>query len=445
MLRNALLTAALILSLAISGCTGKPATTTPIDPPKAPEPAPTAPTTPVETTAPTTPATPQAPAGASPVSSTVSVPDEPWITAPASVSALPRSIQIKFSGPVDKASVEAQLKTIFMEYDLKHTWQDDQALDLNFNLGCANFKIGFAGAKDAQGKELDPALNPVLDLHMPCHGDGVVVVNLSGKERPDIPIGTVILDTDPNSGWLLARNGTIFFLIASDSKTKKPLAHTSSGLFGRFLPDGKILLGDGNAVRVVSQHGEVQRTVELKERPVNGAISPDGKSAVVLLQQGAVHLNLTTWEVKSINDKAAFDRDARLNWGGDTLLILPRQGKTHFTINLKTGDINFPTGVPQIYSPNGQWVIDPEKGGVFATTGERIFDLTDKLEAGKDPYAIWAPDSHHVFFPGGQVINITTGKEVAAFSNEFPACKPYPWGLGKAGADLIATYVVPCH
>lgn len=444
MLRKALPTAALILTLAITGCTGKPATT-PIDPPKAPETTPVTPTTPANNTTPTAPATPQAPADKSQVSSTISVPDEPWITAPAAVTALPQSMQIKFSGPVDKASVEAQLKAVFKEYPAQPAWNGDQEVRLSFNLGCTNFSIGVAGAKDAQGKELDPALNPVLDLHMPCHGDGIVVVNLSGKEHPNIPIGTVILDTDPNSAWLLARNGSIYFLIASDSKTKKPLISTESGLWGHFLPDGKILLGDGKALRVVSQHGEVQRTIEVKVPPVNGAISPDGKSAVILLQQGAVLLDLTTWEVKTINDKAAFDAYSRLNWGGDRLMILPRQGKAHFTLNLKTGDINFPTSVPQIFSPNGQWVIDAEKGGIFTTTGERIFDLTEKLEAGKDPYAIWAPDNHHLFFPGGQVIDITTGKEIAAFTNEFPACKPYPWGLGKAGADLIATYVVPCH
>ncbi|MDF2627603.1 MAG: hypothetical protein K0R39_1434 [Symbiobacteriaceae bacterium] len=440
MLRKTLLASALVLTLAVTACTTKPAINTPIDVPKSPEPAPvTAPNS-------TAPATPAAPSDKSQVSSEITVPDEPWISAPAAVTALTRQVKITFSGPVDKASVEAQLaKNSTQSPSGTPQWTGDREVLLTFTSGCANYKFSAAGAKDAQGKELDPTRNPVLDLHMPCHGDGSVVVTLPGKQYVEIPIGTVIHDTDPASGWLLARNGNIFFLLSLDAKTKKPVARTETSLWGTFLPDGQILLGDGNNLRVVSQHGEVRRTIPLTNRPVNGAIAPDGKSAVVLLEVGAIRLDLTTWEAKAINDKASFERFARLNWGKETLLIVSDQDKAPFTINLNTGDINFPTGVPQIYSPNGQVVVDAEAGAIVGVKGERIFTLTAAMEARKKPYAIWAPDNKHVIFPGGQVIDITTGEQVAYFTNEFPDCKPIPEQLSLAGGQLIAQYLVPCH
>ncbi len=310
--------------------------------------------------------TPNAPTG-----STVTLVDEPWITAPASVSTFTNKVRLEFSAPVDRPSVEEHLKAELKAYPATFSWASDQALLVTVPGGCASFKIGAAGAKDARGAQLEPQHNPDLNMHMPCHGSGYTVVELpDGKPVAGFPQNGILVDTDPTRGRLLGRNGTVYFLVEGGKPRK--LWNTVSSEWARFLPDGNVLLADEKVLRTVT---------------------PDGKEVTV-----------AAGEAKPAGDA---------------------------TISA---------------APDGRWLVVFKAGKVALGqqgSAHRVV-MADLAETDR-PVAFWTPDSRHVLLPGGQVIEVDTGREVVSLAM-FKTCGTVaPAGLGKVGATLVAAFVDNCH
>lgn len=439
MLRKPLIAALLLTSLFSAGCrstAGAPADSP--DPVVVPAPAAPQSTDPPE----------QEDPPRSTVSSTVSIVDHPWITAPARISTFAKQVRLQFSAPVDRVSVETRLKERLQEYPHTFDWKSDQELILVTPQGCAHLPVGADGAKDAHGHELDAANNPVLDIHKPCHGTGYMVVSLpDGKALAGFPDGGIAVDTHPGTGRILGRNGTIYFLM--EGGAVRALAHTDTPAWARFLPDGSVLLSDGSAVRLVDPDGTEKRKVELSAHVLTGALSPDGKEAVLLLRPSranttadVVRLNLSTWSAAPLQPVGRSVEFATLHWvpGAEMIRVMPERS-ADWMLNLKTGEAEDPLEL-QIYSPDGRWMVDGARRGIYATGSDAVIPLTDELT---HPYALWAPDSQHVLLSGGQVIDIQTGQEVFSLQTLRTCADLYPRLVGSTGSGLFAAYADSCH
>lgn len=448
-LRNAIVATMLLISLISAGCAGKAAV--PVDTPAPVQ----APATGAPQQGPAPAPEPTSPAADEAVSSTVSLVDEPWITAPASVSTFAKAVRLAFSGPVDRASVEARLKGAIKEFPYTVAWTNDQELLLNLQSGCAFFEVGANGAKDARGRALEAAKNPVLQLHMPCHGSGYSVIQLTdGKRAAGFPDNGILVDSHPATGRLLSRNGTIYFLI--ENGTLRPLTHTTATTWARFLPDGNVLLSDGSAVRVVSPDGKTVSQTALPARVLTGALSADGMEAVLLLASAeagataqAVRLSLNTL---TVGEPVKLDRSvemATVQWlpGTERVEVIPERTQ-HWQLDLKTGKTQPLTGEPVAYSPDGRWVVDINRGGIFAagdTSGAARVKVSETVGGVIHRLPLWAPDSRHVALPGGDVIDVETGKQIFSLKPLRTCAALTPILMGSTGSQLVLAYSDSCH
>jgi hypothetical protein len=268
-----------------------------------------------------------------------------------------------------------------------------------------------------------------------------------GQVYPGFPDWGGMMDTDPAGGRLLGLNGTIYFLV--EDGLVRHLARTVSSLWGRFTPDGNVLLADERSVRLVAPDGQDLKRVDIAGAVVNGILSPDGQEAVLLVhadgKAGLQRLSLAGWTATAWQ---ALDRPVesygQLNWvaGQQQVKVLSQQGAP-WLLDLTTGETRDVSGTPLISSPDGRWVVDPDIGAIIGTDGRSV-PLSAGMQAAKYPYALWAPDSRHVLLPGGQVIDMETGSEFAQIKG-MECAAPQMLQLGKVGSELVAAYSVGCY
>lgn len=397
MFRRSLLAIALMIGLLSVGCMRS-----------APEaPRPVAPQ-------PAMPAAPQPDSPPAPVSSMISLVKEPWLTAPAYIGAFPQEVRITFSAPVDRGSVAAKLKERLKEFPYTVAWQGDQELTLNPEQGCAYLEISVAGALDARGNRLGEPENPTLNLGLPCEGSGYKVVTLpEGKPFPGFPQNGLAVDTDAASGRLLGRNGTIYFLV--EAGQVRALAHTSETYWARFLADGSVLLGDGDRLRQVSPVGKAEHSVTLSGKVLAGALSPDGKQAILMLPP------------PSPDATAGFIRFDLTAWTASPVMVVSRP------VTVAAAALSWPAGSDWVsVSSRGPapWLLNPQTG--------------DTKDAGSVP-PVYSPDSRMALFADGRVVEMTTGKEVANITPLSYCPPPQPSLVGRVGDQLVAAFSDPCH
>ncbi|MBP2018384.1 hypothetical protein J2Z79_001792 [Symbiobacterium terraclitae] len=385
------------------------------------------------------------------VSSSISLVEYPWVKAPARVSAFSKQIRIQFSGPVDRGSVEARVAESVFNTPYTLEWSGDQEALLTLQAGCSSAELSMAGVKDAAGRELLPDRNPPLSLRLPCHGGAYRLVGaVDGLPIDGFPADiATIVDSDP-AGSVLGRAGTIYFLF--EAGEVRPVAYTQEGTWARLLRGGDLLIADGHTLRRVDRQGEVLKEITLPGSVIQGTVSPKGDAALLLLgSQQAVLVDLAQGSTRELATVAQSGDVTQLLWrrAANDVLAITESGPNWtpaWTLNLETGELSQPTGPLQLESPDGRWVIDFDRMGIFATDDPATPAVALSDEMLHPQWApVWAPDSRHLVMGGGQVIDVATGTVLRSLA-DLQTCAPLrTLSVGLAGEELFVAYQDSCH
>lgn len=384
--------------------------------------------------------------------------DYPWVEAPAAISLFAQDVLIRFSGPVDRDSVEERLRTASPQVAV--AWRSDTELVATFPY-CSGANVTVAGALDAAGRELTPAHNPSLELRLPCHGSAYHFVRLSDPQVaiPGWPGGSAgVLDVEPESGLLLGRLGTILFLLDPATGEAKRLSTLQDSVVAGFLPGMRVAFFAGSEARILKLDGMVARGLSLGGTLVSGVIAPGGKEALLLTAVGApagpgvwkaVRVDLEAGTMKTLGSGNRPVDQMLPIWveGAREVLFLPispHLGQTDWSLHVDTGAVQDGTGSRSVPSPDGIW--EAVGGAVYpagGTTGEPVLRWAEPDEA-SELLPVWSANSRLLFTPTGEVVDLSA--KMVVDQVEQTICGPHtPLNIWSAAPETYLAYVAPCH
>lgn len=342
--------------------------------------------------------------------------DEPWLQAPHTAAiTLPHRFRIRFSGPVDRASVEAALnRNLGVPYKADVAFVDDETLDVTVVEGPHSSPWQFipltpAGGKDRDGARLaaQPDEGQILLSIRPS-----TVISRWSQGKPAEEVARL---RDPFDVLSVSADGTRFALrrIAMPAAgglppVGPPVGHAYwfdavSGRLERvegahfwltphWLPDGALLMAGTDALTLVSPSGE-QRPIVVGEQVVHVRVDPDGERVAVLLA-------------------------GQMGEPGALWIVHLETGERQEYPEAFTPSYS-PAGVPRgvaLWSPNGQTLVYTE--GTEAYGEVRLVELTPStgarrilLEGAGRPVS-WAPSGAWLYVHDVGVLAMPEGRLV---------------------------------